>query len=73
MNPRPTPLILEAFLYWPTASRLACLGMATGETRIVAWERWLEWPLTALAVIFLGLYAFEVLDSGSFGHICLTC
>jgi voltage-gated potassium channel len=42
-------------------------GMTTGETRLSDWERRLEWPLTALAVIFLGLYAFEVLDTGLSG------
>ncbi|MGH3865905.1 MAG: potassium channel family protein [Pseudonocardiaceae bacterium] len=42
--------------------------MTTGETRIVAWERRLEWPLTALAMIFLGLYAFEVLDTALNRH-----
>ena len=28
------------------------------------WERWGEWPLTGLAVLFLGLYAVTVLDTG---------
>lgn len=42
-------------------------GMTTGETRLSDWERRLEWPLTALAVIFLGLYALEVLDTGLSG------
>lgn len=32
--------------------------------RLSEWERRLEWPLTGLAVIFLALYAFEVLDTG---------
>jgi voltage-gated potassium channel len=33
------------------------------EPRIEAWERRLEWPLTGLAVLFLGLYAVIVLDT----------
>jgi voltage-gated potassium channel len=37
--------------------------MTAGETRLLAWERWLDWPLTGLAVIFLGLYAFDVLNT----------
>ncbi|HWN31345.1 MAG TPA: ion channel [Pseudonocardia sp.] len=37
--------------------------MTAGEPRLVAWERWVDWPLTGLAVVFLGLYAFNVLDT----------
>lgn len=37
--------------------------MSTGEPRLSAWERRLDWPLTGLAVIFLGLYAFDVLNT----------
>jgi voltage-gated potassium channel len=37
--------------------------MTAGETRLLAWERRLDWPLTGLAVIFLGLYAFDVLNT----------
>jgi voltage-gated potassium channel len=42
--------------------------MTAGETRLLAWERRLEWPLTGLAVIFLGLYAFDVLNTGLNHH-----
>jgi voltage-gated potassium channel len=35
------------------------------EPRIAAWNRRLDWPLTGLAVVFLGLYAWDVLDPGS--------
>jgi voltage-gated potassium channel len=38
--------------------------MTEGEARLSWWERQLEWPLTGLAMIFLVLYAFEVLDTG---------
>ncbi|HEX4253381.1 MAG TPA: ion channel [Pseudonocardia sp.] len=37
--------------------------MSAGEPRLSAWERRLDWPLTGLAVIFLGLYAFDVLNT----------
>ena len=37
--------------------------MTAGETRLLAWERRLDWPPTGLAVIFLGLYAFDVLNT----------
>jgi len=33
------------------------------EPRIAAWNRRVDWPLTALAVVFLGAYAWEVLDT----------
>lgn len=33
------------------------------EPRIAAWDRWADWPLTALALVFLGLYAWDVLDT----------
>ncbi|GAA1870353.1 potassium channel family protein [Pseudonocardia ailaonensis] len=32
------------------------------EPRIAAWDRRLDWPLTGLAVVFLALYAWSVLD-----------
>ncbi|HWN31342.1 MAG TPA: ion channel [Pseudonocardia sp.] len=38
--------------------------MTGGEPRLLAWERRLDWPLTGLAVIFLGVYAFDVLNRG---------
>ncbi|WP_433266445.1 potassium channel family protein [Actinosynnema sp. CS-041913] len=34
----------------------------TDERRLARWERRAEWPLTALAVVFLVAYAWEVLD-----------
>jgi voltage-gated potassium channel len=34
------------------------------EPRIAAWDAKVDWPLTALAVTFLGLYAWQVLDTG---------
>ncbi|HWN33568.1 MAG TPA: potassium channel family protein [Pseudonocardia sp.] len=37
--------------------------MSAGEPRLSAWERRLDWPLTGLAVIFLGLYALDVLNT----------
>lgn len=36
--------------------------MTRAGPRLPAWERRTEWPLTGLALIFLGIYAFEVLD-----------
>ncbi|MFR9804872.1 potassium channel family protein [Pseudonocardia sp. RS010] len=33
------------------------------EPRIARWNRRLDWPLTGLAVAFLGLYAWDVLDT----------
>ncbi len=33
------------------------------EPRIDAWNRRVDWPLTALAVVFLGSYAWSVLDT----------
>ena len=32
------------------------------EPRIAAWDRRADWPLTGLAVVFLGLYAWQILD-----------
>lgn len=34
----------------------------TDEPRVAAWERRLDWPLTVLAIVFLGVYAWSVLD-----------
>jgi voltage-gated potassium channel len=34
------------------------------EPRIAAWDTKVDWPLTGLAVAFLGLYAWQVLDTG---------
>jgi voltage-gated potassium channel len=36
---------------------------ATDEPRIAAWDRRVDWPLTALAVVFLVAYAWSVLDT----------
>lgn len=35
----------------------------TDEPRIAAWDRYVDWPLTALAVVFLAAYAWQVLDT----------
>ncbi|MDT7701990.1 MAG: voltage-gated potassium channel [Pseudonocardiales bacterium] len=35
------------------------------EPRIAAWDRRVDWPLTALAVVFLAGYAWQVLDTTS--------
>ncbi|GAA4543315.1 potassium channel family protein [Pseudonocardia xishanensis] len=35
------------------------------EPRIAAWDRRMDWPLTGLAVVFLAVYAWQVLDRGS--------
>ena len=32
-------------------------------TRLRAWERAAEWPLAGAAVVFLGVYAWEVLTN----------
>lgn len=32
-------------------------------TRLRTWERATEWPLTGAAVIFLGVYAWEILTN----------
>ncbi len=34
------------------------------EPRRTRWERRWEWPLTILAVVFLGAYAWPILDPG---------
>jgi voltage-gated potassium channel len=38
--------------------------MTGNEPRLTVWERRLEWPLTGLALIFLGSYAVDVLYPG---------
>lgn len=35
----------------------------TDEPAVAEWERRLDWPLTILAVLFLGVYAWSVLDT----------
>ena len=39
-------------------------GRTTGRSRLAHWESATEWPLAALAVLFLGVYATEVLAVG---------
>lgn len=39
------------------------------EPRLAAWERRLDWPLTALAVVFLVAYAWSVLDTTLTGRV----
>ena len=39
-------------------------GPVEDEPRIAAWNAKVDWPLTALAVAFLVLYAWQVLDTG---------
>jgi voltage-gated potassium channel len=34
----------------------------TDEPRVAAWNRWVDWPLTGLAAVFLAAYAWSVLD-----------
>ena len=41
---------------------LAADEPGTHEPRIAAWDRRVDWPLTALAVVFLVAYAWSVLD-----------
>jgi voltage-gated potassium channel len=36
----------------------------TADSRLARWERLFEWPMSGLAVLFLGLYALTVLDNG---------
>jgi voltage-gated potassium channel len=40
------------------------IELGPDEWRLEAWERRLDWPLTALAVVFLVVYAWSVLDTG---------
>ncbi|MEU7478699.1 ion channel [Lentzea sp. NPDC042327] len=43
--------------------------LQSSEARLERWERKAEWPLTALAVLFLVVYAFQVLDDHVFLHV----
>ncbi|WP_083267979.1 potassium channel family protein [Lentzea guizhouensis] len=45
--------------------------LQSNEARLERWERRVEWPLTALAVLFLVVYAFQVLDDHAFLHVPL--
>lgn len=36
--------------------------MKDDEPRIAAWDRRVDWPLTALAAVFLAVYAWQILD-----------
>lgn len=45
------------------APRRAEPDSGPGGSRAATWQRRLEWPLTGLAVLFLGLYALTVLDT----------
>ena len=38
------------------------LPQSADEPRVAAWNRRLDWPLTALALVFLAVYAWSVLD-----------
>lgn len=45
--------------------------MLANEARLERWERKVEWPLTALAVVFLAAYAWQVLDDHGAMHFVL--
>lgn len=45
--------------------------MLANEARLERWERKVEWPLTALAVVFLAAYAWQVLDDHGAMHVPL--
>ncbi|MCR3746798.1 voltage-gated potassium channel [Lentzea californiensis] len=45
--------------------------MLANEARLERWERKVEWPLTALAVVFLAAYAWQVLDDHGTMHFVL--
>ncbi|MET9228692.1 ion channel [Lentzea sp. NPDC003310] len=45
--------------------------LLANEARLERWERKVEWPLTALAVVFLAVYAWQVLDDHGFMHVPL--
>jgi voltage-gated potassium channel len=45
--------------------------LQSDEAHLERWERRVEWPLTALAVLFLVVYAFQVLDDREFLHVPL--
>ncbi|WP_439662195.1 potassium channel family protein [Lentzea sp. HUAS TT2] len=45
--------------------------LLANEARLERWERKVEWPLTALAVLFLAAYAWQVLDDHGAMHVPL--
>ncbi|MDX8144402.1 ion channel [Lentzea sp. BCCO 10_0061] len=45
--------------------------LLANEARLERWERKVEWPLTALAAVFLGAYAWQVLDDHGAMHVPL--
>ncbi|KOV75594.1 ion transporter [Nocardia sp. NRRL S-836] len=45
--------------------------MQSSEARLQRWESRVEWPLTVLAVLFLVVYAVQVLDDHVFLHVPL--
>lgn len=42
------------------------------EPRLSAWERRMEWPLIALALVFLGVYAWQVIHVSAPGWVTST-
>ncbi|WP_030477781.1 potassium channel family protein [Lentzea albidocapillata] len=45
--------------------------LLANEARLERWERKVEWPLTALAVVFLAAYAWQVFDDHGAMHFVL--
>ncbi|WP_434452213.1 potassium channel family protein [Lentzea sp. E54] len=45
--------------------------LLANEARLERWERKVEWPLTALAVVFLAAYAWQVFDDHGVMHLPL--
>mgnify|MGYP006198080517 CR=1 FL=1 len=45
--------------------------LQSNEARLERWERKVEWPLTALAVLFLVVYAWQVFDDHGAMHFTL--
>ncbi|GHH36434.1 potassium channel family protein [Lentzea cavernae] len=45
--------------------------LLANEARLERWERKVEWPLTALAGVFLAAYAWQVLDDHGVMHVPL--
>ena len=45
--------------------------MLANEARLERWERKVEWPMTALAVVFLAAYAWQVFDDHGAMHFAL--
>lgn len=45
--------------------------LQSNEARLEQWERRAEWPLTALALVFLAAYAWQVLDYRESTHLPL--